>query len=433
MTRPMLALLLLTSLAVVGLLGFMLIEGGGGDRQARDVPETERAPVTRIENASGSERPEDARSTFQAATWTVAGRVRDRADIGIPSARVVVYTEGKWKDVATDADGRFEVEIPHPAYSLDVFAKGYLPHIDRLTDRPSRILEQGAVRDIELRAAASLSGRVMDTAGNPVAKATVWVISPEHFMLDRAHGGNSVRSDENGDFVFHGLPAGTLDLGARAPGRLPAMVLDVAVPARGEVRRDVTLRKGRAVDVVVHGAGEATQVLVMDSGLRAEAHPPPGGFRSLADALVGRQYIHLPVFLMTGKKMRFTALPPRPCDFFASDPQRVPIAGKSSVLDNTDDEVALSLQRGRSLVLTVVDAVSRQPLEPRISWRRRTDELWGPARRGADGNVFVAAGDEITLRFELEGYETLDHAIAATDESLDVALQPKAGGETGTF
>ena len=231
---------LVTGLAVFLFLG----EGGSGGRRDRDtasLPEEERRPGSAIpapDPRAGGTSP--AAPGPPRKTWSIGGYVRDEAERPIPGAEVrAVIAEDPLRPVRTDQRGWYEVTVPVPQGVLECFAEGYLPQVGFVNGRSDGTQEFSCEgegpwrRDFTLAVAASLRGRVMDESLGPVAGATVYVIEPAHVLLDRAHGGNVVRSGKDGFFLFHGVPAGTWDVGVRAERCVPAGERDGAVPERG--------------------------------------------------------------------------------------------------------------------------------------------------------------------------------------------------------
>jgi hypothetical protein len=447
-----LLLLLVTALAAVGLVAVLLSDDSGSDRRDREATAFE-APETpekvRIPTAPDAEAPR--RPATEADSWPVTGFVRDAAGRPIPGAVVLGHSGGTTTRARTDVAGRYELVLPQPSVAFDVLATGFLPLLGLVNGGSNGRFDfffEGDppwTRDFTLEMAASLTGRVLDEQYQPVAGALVYVIPAEYVVLDQVTAGNTVRSAKDGTFSFPGLPAGLTDVGVRAPGFLPALARDVEVPERGAVTQDVTVKRGRDVKVVVHGAGEATEVLAADSRLRGRLLPP-GGLPLLATGLVGRELVDFPVYLVdrpdwtksapgdTRLVMQVRGLPAGPVDFAAQDPNRIAEPGLGSVLDSTEPEVELRLVKRALLPVIVLDSVSRQPLDPKIT--RSTEGRAGRVPVAREGEALVVPEDERrhTLHFELEGYATAELKLP-TDlpRPVEVFMQPVAEGATGAF
>lgn len=386
----------------------------------------------------------------------MTGFVRDAAGLPIPGALVLGHSGGTTLRARTDAAGRYQLILPQPSVAFDVLATGFLPLVGLVNGGSNQRFdfffegEPPWTRDFTLETAASLAGRVLDEQYQPVAGALVYVIPAEYVVLDQVTTGNTVRSAKDGAFSFAGLPAGPTDLGVRAPGYLPALARDIEIPERGEVAQDVVVKRGRAVKVVVRGAGEATQVLAADSRLRGRLLPP-GGLPLLATGLVGRELVDFPVYLVgpgdvaewnanetdpgeSWLQLVLPGLPAGPVDFVAQDPERIAEPGLGAVLDSTEPEVELRLVKRALLPVIVLDSVSRQPVAPKITrtTEGRTDRV--PVAR--EGEALIVPGDERrhTLHFELDGYAPAELKLP-TDlpRPVEVLMQPVAEGATGAF
>jgi protocatechuate 3,4-dioxygenase beta subunit len=147
---------------------------------------------------------------------TVAGRVLD-ADTGkpLPGARIF----GATADAATDAEGRFRVELPPRSrgISLRASADGYVD--------ADWFPESDAPATFSLKRARGLAGIVMmDAGGRPVAGARVRALpAPAGSVLTDPPSGET-RTDADGRFQIPGLPVGwtyalLVDGGDFAPAR----------------------------------------------------------------------------------------------------------------------------------------------------------------------------------------------------------------------
>ncbi|MHC4819130.1 MAG: carboxypeptidase-like regulatory domain-containing protein, partial [Planctomycetota bacterium] len=444
MSRTALALLLLVSLAATGAVAFLLVEGvqaGRGDRDQADV-----APPSRPR----TEPP-------------LSGHVRDEAGRPIPGATVLASVFGPRREqvAVTDEQGRYElIELTNPALTFDVYARGFLPLAGLVNGSPNGELDfvrdgDGPwVRDFTLQRAASLTGRVLDESGVPVKGATVYVLSPEHQIVDHRTVGNVVTADERGEFVFPGLSPGTHDLGARAGGFLPGMVKDVEIVGHMPVARDVLLRRGRRIRVTVELAlreSEVVGVWAVDSRLR-DRLLPPGGVDALADALVGRSWIDHPVVTeprRTGGVYVLAGLGAGPADVWARAVGHLTEEGLGRLLDTTEEELTLRLVLGVLIKVHVRHAVTGEPLEPEIVRRTRGVSAPLPLRPLPPRDLLLVPLDDRShaLHFALEGFQATkldlpDLRPAARPEPVawaeypnpfDVVMMPEAQGETGAF
>jgi len=157
----------------------------------------------------------------------------------------------------TDARGRFLLAAP-PAAAIDaVFRKpGYAP----LSLRRVRILPGDGPSDlgqVVLRPGSALQGRVVDTAGKPVAAAKVFLLEEEPPPFEDPSIANrpSAETSRAGDFAFRDLPAAVpLHLFVRADGYRKTVVRGIRPPR--EQPLVVTLESGNVLrGVVVDEAG----------------------------------------------------------------------------------------------------------------------------------------------------------------------------------
>ena len=214
----------------------MLLLGGNDhegrrDRDTAGIAEPERR---RSDPGGLEEAPEPEASELGA--WLVTGRVTDSGGAVIAGATVRATLARKQLQEETRADeyGEYGLRLPHTAVTFDVFAVGFLPLVGLVNGRSNGTMDfvgEGGgpwTRDFKLVPAATLTGSVRAASGVPVKGAAVYVLSPEHQILDRETVGNVVTTNERGEFAFPGLLAGVYDLGARARGFLPHLVRDVA-------------------------------------------------------------------------------------------------------------------------------------------------------------------------------------------------------------
>ncbi len=161
------------------------------------------------------------------------GRVIDEDGAPVAGATVDFGTAARFRmgagsavvaDVATDESGRFRIAslTPRDAVSLSVRALGFVTaRLPRLT---LDVLDVEEV-EVRLRRAMELSGRVVD-------EVTGEGIEGVQLRFDQTvrDGDAHAESDENGDFVLGGFPAGAGVLTARASGyeRLERSVAEVS-------------------------------------------------------------------------------------------------------------------------------------------------------------------------------------------------------------
>jgi hypothetical protein len=379
----------------------------------------------------------------------------------------------------TGAQGEYAIEVGAPICTFDVWAFGYLPVAGTVAGRSNGDLDfvfdgEGPWRkDFTLRPAASLTGYVYDEAGQPVHGARVYVIPAEHALLDRETVANVVMSDDRGAFSFPGLPAGVTDLGARATGFLPQIVKDVAIPERGTAQQDLRLVRGREIIVTVINAPkllhlevaqrpfseeELLRVTSADSRLRSMLLPP-GGADALRDALVGRAFADLPVVaarLRDDGRFDLSGVGRGPADVAARvidlkvTPDGVVLRfdglmvepGLGEKFDTTEPEVTLTLVPATTVTINVRDAVAGNLLEPTVVRRTAGVAAELPVSREGTSHQVPRDDRRHALVFTLDGYQEAKLDLpdlrqfapdAPQAPSFDVAMQPTAAGETGSF
>jgi len=423
--RALLVFLLAAAVVGTGLLARSMLGAGGAGRQTRE--ERERADVLPPRDPPAKPVPEDpARGAPEDRGFEVIGEVRDTGGHKLGGATV----RADQAETRTSDRGVYTLQMPLPMMTFTVWADGYLPAIERFICEGDRGPWR---RDFVLEPAAMVEGGVVDPAGVPVARAQVYLISREHDLLDRTHVGNLAITDAQGRFRFPGVAAGTMDLGVRADGFLPAIVLDVEVPVSGRVERRVRLERGRTIEVAVRNGTEATLVFAADSRLRGELLPP-GGITALADALVGRRLVSLPV--VTGRD-KLVGVGPGRADVEARDPDRITEDGLGRLFDTANAQLQLTLVGKARVKVQAVDVFSRKGLVPVIHRMSGEPPHRVPVRFEDPFATVPVDTRAHTLHFDVEGYESASLPLPPRredwPETFLVEMHPLADGETGAF
>lgn len=370
---------------------------------------------------SGQRRFEESES--RPDVRPVPPRPRRQDEVEVPESRVFGHVlDGDRRPIAgarvnearTDAEGRFE--LPRRPPECDVVATGYLP------------LQAVPFSDeYRLVRAAALSGRVVDESGAPVPGADIYVLKPEHPVLERLTLENHARSDGEGVYLFPGLRAGRFDVGVRAVGYLPALQRSLAIGEGGQQQLDLVVRLGRAVSVRVN---VPCGVLGHDSRL--------GNLADLFDlddpaALHLRLIEYAFVYAEGEERILLTGLPPGPCDFKAFRQGYLADPGLGAIGNSVANEIVLTLVRGVRFPVRALDAVSHAELKPTI--RRRTEGI--DALLPYTEALVPADARKHALVFELPGYETRALELPPLQEdqetTTDVYLEPLQKGETGSL
>ena len=191
----------------------------------------------------------------------VEGIVRDAGGAAVAGASIWLTTGlGDWQGgqviAMTLADGRFQLrDVPHEQ-SLGAFAPGH--GRSALVDLEAMDTERQPVRvDLELTVGGgTLRGIVTGPDGEPVAGATV--SAGDYASTDWGMGRlrterwspRAIKTDEDGGYAMAGLPAGDLQLRARAMGT-PTWKGSVAILDGETTRADIALTAEAIVEGTV--------------------------------------------------------------------------------------------------------------------------------------------------------------------------------------
>ena len=443
MSRPLLLLTLLAAVLATGLMAWTILgREDPGSRQARDRSvKGERWEAPEGGEGAGTPPEGGGKDDAQAAPEPAAGVravVTDPEGRPVAGARVVAWPDEPVA-VTADAEGVF-LWPPEWRWDIAVYAEGYLPL------QASAPVEDGTT--YVLTPAARLTGRVVDESGAPVKGAMLWLISPEHVVLDDPQPGRIVTSRTDGSYVFPGVPEGRFDLGARAAGHGIAFERDLVFGTGGVTTRDLVLPRGRAMKVTVLNATVNTRVYGAHPALR-EMLLPPGGITVLADAPVGRAFAEFPVLSrdipeetpQRAGETLLQGLPTGPVDVEARDPARITEEGLGSLRDVRGDTVVLELVDCVRVHLLARDVSSGVRVHPRAEYRAGADGPWVEMEIRDDRIRVPLDPDRTRARFVLDGYQTLETDVPAhlsrktpmLEPEWQVAMVPVGPGETGTL
>lgn len=194
----------------------------------------------------------------------------------IPKFELIVYPDANvggvgwqgrepWEWIA-DPEGRFSVSAitwsQRPASELFVVARA-AGHSPGSTPLPSPIPARGVDNIVvKLSAGGRVEGKVTDTSGRPVGRASVWVGSRQVYLPAAA------RTDESGVFVVENLAPQTLTLTIWHPSYSEATA-ETTVKEGTASHVNVTLSEGGVIEGVVRAANPG--------GYRIYAHQMTGG------------------------------------------------------------------------------------------------------------------------------------------------------------
>ena len=197
---------------------------------ATDEPITEpTSSVPRLgQSQAAAAEPSPARLRVGSGAFAMAricGRViGSRADL--ENLEIKIEDEVRAYQPRIDDDGTFEINLPVGSYTITAFAG------DRIALVEVAGLEADEARQVVLALSegVAIRGRVLGCAG-PCEDVTVHVEGP-----GTLHEGDSVDTDEHGDFAAKGLiPGRGYDLTFEARGRRRLLMRGVAAPRQGLV------------------------------------------------------------------------------------------------------------------------------------------------------------------------------------------------------
>jgi len=188
----------------------------------------------------------------------------------IPDAKIVLekYTQNKYETVAegkSDPEGRFQVEkVPAGSYRILATAGGYAPRI--IGYRAFSENTYLPLDDVELCPEATLSGTVVDDAGQPLAGVMVRAsdliaINGRGYRTVESEG---VRTDAQGKFEIGGLPMGYTYILCYAEGLHQVGVLKQMydIPSKEKIQ----IHMGRTGIIKGKVSGKVTNVSVYPEG-----------------------------------------------------------------------------------------------------------------------------------------------------------------------
>jgi hypothetical protein len=380
------------------------------------------APAT---GDSAEERPETPVEEEEAWRRRTApgfsGLVIDEAGAPVEGAVVVAY-EGphpsvtRWRPPEvlardlSDAGGRFRLVLRRTSDAVVLrAAKGAAAAVRSAVDgRHVGMLRAGTIR---LRGGLRLSGRVLDEAGGPVARALVVAGST---LRRAAFGGES---DVEGRFAFTVAPEARPRLGVVATGYTwQAVPVPEGPPGERDVG-DIVLRRGATLRVRVQHGGTP-----WPGPLELLAYPPPGWFRARVPVPEsGAVEIPIPW--------------PGPTNVHLVGPGELDLASAKNV-DPDDGVVELAVPETTLVEGLAVDAVTEEPvevLEAGIVWGGLSFEMGqdGPLTVAQRTRLFPQSGRIGTFRLPKLDFrraplvlKTRTHGTHITDEMVDLEAKP---------
>ena len=226
-----------------------------------------------------------APGTSEAMLWTQAGQVVPAGTTGLqlmvsspgtvkgrvlyddgsaPPAFTVAAGYGSPTPFAT-SDGRFTIDAPGGALNLVVSGPTFIRKLVDTTVDGGDTIDVGTVT---VKRGRSISGRVLDPSGVPVAGATVAAgilltgDGQKLYIDDESIGAQKTETDDDGRFVMSGFPPATITVlaGKDGVGRAPSLQIprgpasanvDLVLAATGSLQGTATLDGAPLADTVI--------------------------------------------------------------------------------------------------------------------------------------------------------------------------------------
>ena len=371
-------------------------------------PEVEPSePVRHQANLKVTPAPDDRFDPSEYAS--IAGRVVDEGDDGIPDARVSATIKGQnIASTLTDEEGLFELTfLPEGTYTITAKKKGYADAVlTRLSLKTKERLERVILR---MAKGGVVKGKVLDDAGEAIPNANVVVYPFERIEGVRAKG---TRTDKNGDFRIEDLFPALYRINATHPDFLRQKPEVVRVTAAAETEINIVLARGGTVEGVVINTEEEPV-----KGANIYIMKPSGT-------------LHLGRFIKTDEEGRFVirGLPPGVLNLkvTAKDYQTKVVRDISVVAGETNENVRIVLSKGLCLEGVVVDENGLPIKGARVSASTKTGIL-APQNTDKNGHFSLSGlsiNDTVSLLVRASGYiEEVRRNITLPAEPLKIVLR----------
>lgn len=227
----------------------------------------------------------------------VTGRVTHvRGRVAVAHARVTLVSAGRRRMTSTDGEGIWQLsDVPVGPVHLLIEAQG-LPSLElereiNAQSREDRPLDLG---EFDLPESGSVSGKVLDRSGQPVAGAKVGTQPLAGLVPLAAGASGQAVTDEHGEFHLSPVAIGSTRIHARAPGIGQGQSEPVEV-ARDSERSGVVVRLLTAIDDdATDAAGSSVAIaLSMQSGALVVSFVAAGSEAERAGLRLGDKLLSL--------------------------------------------------------------------------------------------------------------------------------------------
>ena len=208
---------------------------------------------------------------------SVSGTVTDASGKAVVGATVSVSNVSGFSQTAiADRQGKYSLDgLPGGAYKISVTAKGFKPFevadvalvagdvvpLDVVLEpgkvEPTPATASNATKGTagpaaaKARKPASMNGMVTDMAGTAIPGANVSIANASGFH-------QTAVADAKGNYVVNGLPPGTYDVSASAPGFKAFQAPGVTVAAGDSIPLDATLESEKTIPAATASAADQT-------------------------------------------------------------------------------------------------------------------------------------------------------------------------------
>ena len=421
-------------------------EGAEKEEAEKEEAEKEEAEKEDAENDEVNSAPTTPEVIELAPLRTLVGRVVEGLDHR-PLGGALVWFDGRLEAAEhTDARGRFRLRVAETPQTEGEHQFVRAAAVGFFVGRQRVAADEEDVEDVVMQPGLALSGRVVDTGGNPIAGAELWAsLDPSTLSRRDAHrGGGTTRSDAQGYYRLRWLvPRLTYTVEVRKVGYAPRVEMYTA-PSPGEGGEyEVVLEGGRrawgrVVDTADQPvAGAAVSLFKQEKGqnflrmMRGHMEHRP-----LAEAIVDKEGRFVFADLASGRYR----LHVKASSFAAVDVPGVEIPGgaeASSLPEEGFDLGVVVLEPGVTLKGRVVDAEGKALPEVFVRGRREgklfsfSEEDSFRTRTDAEGTFRfddLQAGDRLFLSARLQGHveAQLNGVVVPVETPLQLVLKPEA-------